>query len=225
MNTVIVAAAGCGSRMKAKINKQFLSVNNIPVLAHTLKTFEECKLIDNIIIAAKKEDIKNIKELVLEYNITKVFSIVEGGATRQESVYLALQSADDNSTVLIHDGARPFLSHTLIEELIVTAEKTGGAAPGLIPKDTIAIVDKNNVFISPTVRTELRNLQTPQVFSAKLIKTAHQKAKAEQKEFTDDCSLFTFYGGKVTIVDGEETNIKITVPEDIILAEHIAKNK
>lgn len=222
---MIVAAAGSGSRMKTKTNKQFLLVRLIPILARTLKGFSDCKFIDNIIISARKEDIENIESLIAEFNINKVTEIIEGGTTRQESVFNALKIIDDNSTVLIHDGARPFFSDELIKSLIETAEETGAAAPGIIPKDSVAIVDENGFFKKATVRSELRQLQTPQVFNAKLIKKAHLKAFEDKKEFTDDCSLFSYYGGNIRIIDGEQSNIKITVPADIPLAELISKNK
>lgn len=224
MNTVIVAAAGRGSRMNSKINKQFLCIGNIPVLAHTLKNLSESVLVDNIIIAARKEDFESINSLINEFNITKVISITEGGATRQESVYNALKLVDNEDVVLIHDGARPFFSDKLLNELISQTKITGAAAPGIVPKDTIAVVDGDCFFEKITERSSLRCIQTPQVFMAELVKKAHENARNDKKEFTDDCSVFCYYGGKIKIINGEENNIKITVPEDLKFAEMILKS-
>ena len=218
-NIAIVAAAGSGSRMKTKENKQFLMLGGYPVLAVTLLKLSKSKLIDEIIVVAKESDIVTVSKLIGEYNISKITSIVPGGATRQESVYLGLKEITDDSIVLIHDGARPFFSDDLLIELIESANKYGATAPGIVPKDTIAVVSKDGFFKEITERATLRALQTPQVFKSSLIQDAHQKAREEKREFTDDCSLFTFYGGKVFITEGEANNIKITVPEDIPIAK------
>ena len=217
-NIAIVAAAGSGSRMKTKENKQFLMLNGYPVLAVTLLKLSKSKLIDEIIVVARESDIVTVSKLISEYSISKITSIVPGGDTRQESVYLGLKEITDDSIVLIHDGARPFFSEDLLIELIESANKYGATAPGIVPKDTIAVVSKDGLFKEITERATLRALQTPQVFKSSLIKDAHQKAKEEKREFTDDCSLFTYYGGSVFITEGEANNIKITVPEDIPIA-------
>lgn len=218
-NIVIVAAAGSGNRMKAKENKQFLMLGEYPVLAVTLLKLSRSKLIDEIIIVARDSDIVTVNKLIQEYNIGKVSSIIPGGVTRQESVYAGLEEVKEDSIVLIHDGARPFFTENLLYELINEAHKHGATAPGIVPKDTIAVVDDNGFLKEITQRDSLRGLQTPQVFKSELIKNAHEKARQENKEFTDDCSLFTHYGGSVYITEGEADNIKITVPEDIPIAE------
>ena len=218
-NIAIVAAAGSGSRMKTTENKQFLMLGGYPVLAVTLLKLSKSKHIDEIIIVAKESEIVTVSKLISEYSISKVTSIVPGGDTRQESVYSGLKEITDDSIVLIHDGARPFFSENLLIELIESANKYGATAPGIVPKDTIAVVSKDGFFKEITERATLRALQTPQVFKSGLIKDAHQKAREEKKEFTDDCSLLTYYGGNVFIAEGEANNIKITVPEDIPIAK------
>lgn len=217
----LVAAAGSSSRMKTGESKQFLMLGAYPVLAVTLLKLSKSKLIDEIIVVTRDCDIVTVSKLIYEYGIEKVSSVVPGGATRQESVFLGLKETEDNSLVLIHDGARPFFSEDLLDRLIKAALKNGASAPGLTPKDTIAVIDKNGFFKEITDRASLKGLQTPQVFKTELIKSAHQKAHEEKREFTDDCSLFTYYGGRVHIIDGEENNIKITVPEDIPIANLI----
>lgn len=215
MNTVIIAAAGSGSRMKSKIKKQFLVIDKIAVLARTLMSFSESKLIDNIIISAGKDDYDGISGLINDYRIEKVKKITEGGATRQQSVFNALKETSGDELVLIHDAVRPFFTEGLVERLIAAAFEYGAAAPGLIPRDTVSEIDGDGFFKTVLNRTALRNMQTPQVFKAELIKAAHLKAKEEGVSFTDDCSLYRYYGGQIRIIDGEEDNIKITVPRDL----------
>ena len=225
MNIAIIAAAGSGRRMKSDKNKQFLLIGNMPVLARTLKVFSISELIDGIVITARKEDFESINSLIVEYKIEKILKITEGGKTRQQSVYNALKEIPDESYVLIHDGARPFVKEELISSLILSASSCGAAAPGIIPKDTVSIVDENGQFKESMERSQLRNIQTPQVFDTALIKEAHKRAAKDGRQFTDDCSLYHSYGGRISIIDGDENNIKITVSEDVSLAELILKNK
>lgn len=216
--TAVVAAAGSGSRMNSEQNKQFLMIGAYPLLAVTLLKLSFSDYIDEIIIAARECDIVTVMNLINEFGIKKISHIIPGGDTRQQSVFNALKEAEDDSLALIHDGARPFFSEDLLLELTKAALKYGAAAPGIKPKDTISQIDGEGFFVNAEERSSLRALQTPQVFKTSLIKSAHEKAKAEGLEFTDDCSLFAHYGGKVFITDGEENNIKITVPEDIPIA-------
>ena len=225
MNTAIVAAAGSGSRMKTNINKQFLVIDGLEVLARTLKKLSDSPLIDRIVIVARKIDFDEIKAIIKRHGIKKADTITEGGETRRQSVFNALSCVDDEDIVLIHDGARPFISENLIERLIEKTKEVGAAVPGLVPKETISTIDENSHFKDITERKSLRCLQTPQVFFAERIKKAHKMANAKKLEFTDDCSLYKYFGGEIAIIDGEEYNIKITVPEDILLAEFIMKNK
>lgn len=225
MNTAIVAAAGSGSRMKTNINKQFLVIDGLEVLARTLKKLSDCPLIDRIVIVARKIDFEEIKTIIKKHGIKKADTIAVGGETRRQSVFNALSYVDDSDIVLIHDGARPFISEKLIESLIEKTKEVGAAVPGLVPKETISTVDENSHFKDITERKHLRCLQTPQVFFADKIKYAHKMANDKNLDFTDDCSLYKYFGGEIAIIDGEQNNIKITVPEDILLAEFIMKNK
>lgn len=221
----LVAAAGSGSRFNSEKNKQFLVLDGYPVLALTLLKLSKSNYIDEIIIVARDCDIVLINKLINDFSISKIASIIPGGKTRQESIYNGLNEISDNSVVIIHDGARPFFPVEKLSNLIDSAIKFGGAALGVIPKDTVAIIDNKGIFKDITKRDSLRNMQTPQVFKASLIKEAHLKALEESMEFTDDCSLFTYYGGKCLISDGSYDNIKITVPEDLVIAEQLIKKE
>lgn len=221
----LVAAAGSGSRFNAEQNKQFLVLDGYPVLALTLLKLSKSSYIDEIVIIARDFEIGTINKLINDFSIKKVSSIISGGKTRQESVYNGLKSISDNSVVLIHDGARPFFPDESLKDLISSAKEFGGAALGVLPKDTVAKVDKDGIFKESANRSDLRNMQTPQVFKTDLIKDAHEKAKKENLEFTDDCSLFSYYGGKCLILDGDYDNIKITVPEDLKIAQLIVKKE
>ena len=170
-----------------------------------------------------KDEIDYCKSEVLDKYSLKVDKIVEGGAERQDSVYNGLKSLDNTDIVLIHDGARPFLSERVIEEGISNARKHGAAAPGVMPKDTIKIKDENSFSKETLNRNELVAVQTPQVFKMELIKECHEKVKEEKKIVTDDTMVVESYGHKVFLYEGEYTNIKITTPEDLILAEYLAK--
>lgn len=220
-NAALVLAAGSGSRMKTEKNKQFLTVGGMPVIARTLAAFSKSDIIDEIVVAAKPDEISEIKKIIAEHGIKKISKIVRGGATRQKSVYNGLLSISDADFVFIHDGARPFLNDELMKRLFEAAKIHGAAAPGTVPRDTVSEIDEKGFFSGSKPRNLLRNMQTPQVFSAELIKKAHIAAADKDFEFTDDCSLYASFGGAVYITEGEEYNIKLTVPEDLILAQRI----
>lgn len=222
--TALIAAAGEGRRMGADVPKQFLMLGDKPVLAHTLKRFEECDAVDEIVVVTRGEDILLVNDLVREFNITKVTAILPGGDTRQESVFLGLESVADGGIVLIHDGARPFVTDEQIIALTERAAQCGAAAPGTAITDTVKRTDADG-FITETVsRERLYRIQTPQAFKADKIKAAHRSARKEGVSVTDDCALFEMYGGRVAVTDGSSLNIKITTPEDLMLAEIITEN-
>ena len=153
----------------------------------------------------------------------KVNKIVEGGKERQDSVYNGLLSLNETDIVLIHDGARPFVSNKVIEDGIKYAEEYGAAAPGVMPKDTIKVKDENSISKETLDRSSLVAVQTPQVFDFKLIKQCHEKVREEKIMVTDDTMVVEHYDNKVYLYEGEYTNIKITTPEDLVLAEYLAK--
>ena len=223
MVSAIILAGGRGKRMGKNISKQYILVNGKPVLYYTIKRFLECENVDNIVLVLPKDEIDYCKKEVLDKYSLKVDKIVEGGEERQDSVYNALESLEDTDIVLIHDGARPFVSKKIIDEGIANAIKYKAAAPGVMPKDTIKVKDEESLSKETLNRTELIAVQTPQVFNFKLIKDCHEKVKEEKIVVTDDTMVVEYYGHKVFLYEGDYTNIKITTPEDLIIAEYLAK--
>ncbi|MFZ7121527.1 MAG: 2-C-methyl-D-erythritol 4-phosphate cytidylyltransferase [Eubacteriaceae bacterium] len=221
----IIVAAGSGSRMKAGVNKQYLYLNGIPVLARTLLAFQKCELIDEIILVIGRNDIELCnKEVIKPYRIKKIKGIVCGGTTRQESMYNGLKEVSKKSEiVLTHDGARPLIhQETLIKAIKGTIEN--GATIVAVPvKETIKIIDDDyNVNTTPQ-RSTLWSVQTPQTFKYKLLLDAHKKAIEDDYVGTDDSMLVERLNHPIKVIKGYYDNIKITTPEDLIMAESIIK--
>lgn len=225
--TAIIVAAGNSSRMGGNISKQFISLNEKTVIEHTLTAFENCSLIDEIVVVAREQDIEKINSLVKKNSFTKVSHIVAGGNTRGESVANGINASSDISDkthfFAIHDGARPIVLIKDIENVINKAFEVKSATLGVMVKDTIKIVDDKNIVVSTPNRADLRSIQTPQIFEKGLYISALNKAKSEGKDFTDDCQLVENFGKAVEVVIGNESNIKLTTPIDVIIAESILK--
>jgi 2-C-methyl-D-erythritol 4-phosphate cytidylyltransferase len=221
-NCAIIVAAGKGTRMKANINKQFLKLKDKPILYYTLKVFENNKSIDDIILVAAKDEIDYIKdEIINKYNIKKLKGIAEGGATRQLSVMNGLLAAKGSDVVLIHDGARPFVNNSVLENGIKYATLYDACACGVTPKDTIKIKDENDFSEYTPKRDTLFSVQTPQCFKYDLILKAHKKALKDGLQVTDDTMIVEYYKHKVYLYEGSYSNIKITTPEDLVIGEKI----
>lgn len=221
MISAIILAGGKGKRMGAKISKQYIELNGKPILYYTLKRFADCEGIDKIILVLPKDEIEYCNKEILEKYSLKVDMIVEGGKERQDSVYNALQKINASEIVLIHDGARAFVSERVIKEGIKYAKIYGAAAPGVMPKDTIKVVDENGFSDSTPDRSKLLAIQTPQTFKLEIIKECHEKVKENNISVTDDTMVVEMYNNKVYLYNGEYTNIKVTTPEDLILAERL----
>lgn len=218
--SAIIVAAGNSTRMGG-VNKQFLLIDGVPVLIRTLKAFENSELIKEIIISAREEDIPQMYAMLKDYCIKKVSNIVKGGCTRQESVFNAVKCCvTESDYIAIHDGARPLVSTETIEETIFAAFNFEAAAPGIPVKDTIKVVDGDGIVVSTPARDSLRAIQTPQVFNKEMYLSAMQSVPNSEL-FTDDCGLIEAFGKPVEIVGGDNTNIKITTPEDLVIAEAI----
>lgn len=222
-SVALIPAAGMGRRMGASINKQYLQLNGMPIVARTIAVFQHSPLIDAIYLVIPAEEIPYCREHVVNaYGFSKVVEIVPGGAERQNSVLNGLNamknrvSAED--VVLIHDGVRPFISEPLLCEAIATARSNDGAVVAVPVKDTIKSVENGRITATPA-RDKLWHAQTPQVFRFNVIHAAHLKADADRFMGTDDSSLVERIGGRVCIISGDYRNIKITTPEDLDLAE------
>ncbi|RBW67731.1 2-C-methyl-D-erythritol 4-phosphate cytidylyltransferase [Bacillus taeanensis] len=222
---VVIPAAGQGKRMNAGRNKQFIELSGKPVIVHTLSVFEDDQYCEKIIIAANKNEIDKLEELVSLYKFSKVAAIIPGGSERQHSVYEGLKAIEDEGIVLVHDGARPFITVEIIHQLVKKAEEHGSAIVAVPVKDTIKKVEENKV--NETIdRSSLWAVQTPQAFDLPLIKNAHEQAEKSGYIGTDDASLVERLGKSVFIVNGSYENIKLTTPDDLIIANAIlAKQK
>lgn len=223
MISAIILAGGKGKRMRSAISKQFIDIKGKPIIYYTLKKFSENKKIDNIIVVLPEDEVKYFKENILKKYELRINKIVIGGKERQDSVYNALKSLKNSSTdiVLIHDGARPFISERIINEGIKFAEIYGAAAPGVMPKDTIKVKNEKNFSVDTPNRANLVLMQTPQVFKFDEILECHEKIRYNGEMVTDDTMVVEKYGYSVYLYDGEYTNIKVTTPEDLILAERL----
>lgn len=223
MITAIILAGGKGKRMKADISKQYIKLNGKPILYYTIDKFKKNSLIDKIILVIPRDEIEYCKKNILEaYNID-VDLIVEGGNERQDSVFNALSEAEGSDIVLIHDGARPFVSQKIINNAVKYAKCYGAAAPGVIPKDTIKVKGEDNFSVQTLKRDELIAVQTPQAFNFKKIYKYHKVIKDNKIQVTDDTMVVEYFEGKVFLYEGDYTNIKITTPEDLILAEYLVR--
>ena len=215
--SAVIVSAGNSTRMGG-INKQFLEIDNIPVIAHTINVFEKTDSIREIIVVTRESDISDVKNLVDEYGFSKVSCVVAGGETRQLSVYNGVINTSSNTDfIAIHDGARPLVTERVITDTLEQAVKYDAAATGVKVKDTVKQVNDNNDIVATPDRSYLRFIQTPQIFSKSLYLDAVDSVE-NSKNFTDDCMLIESYGQTVKFVDGDYENIKITTPEDVELA-------
>ena len=222
--TAIIVAGGKGTRMGAGKNKVFLTIGGREVLHYTISAFEWNGNIDDIIIVTGAEDIKECQALVENSNFKKVHCITEGGSTRRQSVFNGLDKADGD-IVLIHDGARALVTDSEIDNAIEDCMRFGAAAAGVKCKDTLKSADSNGFILGTVDRETTYLIQTPQAFKTDEIKELHKKAAGEGFEATDDCMIAEHYGVKVKISKGSYENIKLTTPEDMLLAENILRNR
>ena len=221
----LVAAAGSSSRMGG-VNKLLQPLDGIPVLVRTLTALQQAGTIDEIIVATREEDLVEISQLCKTYGITKCSKVVRGGETRVHSVMLAAMEADPKTRLLaVQDGARPLVTTEVIDRVVLAAVRCGAAAPAIPVKDTIKTVRQDNSVEETLDRSVLRAIQTPQVFDATILKAALQDAIDKEAPITDDCSAVERIGKTVFLVEGDEENIKITTPIDLILAEAILRSR
>lgn len=230
----IILSGGRGKRMGSSISKQYMMLNDRPILYYSLDSFEKSD-VDEVVVVVGKNDKEYVKsEIVDKYNFKKVKIITEGGAERYNSVYNGLMAIDDqmnvninNTYVLIHDGARPFISVEIINKTIYEVMKDNAVVVGVPVKDTIKIVNNLNDIVDTPDRSMLWQVQTPQAFLLPKIKAAYKKAiESERKDLTDDSMVMETFGGHtVKMIMGDYNNIKITTPEDLIFGSAILNNQ
>jgi 2-C-methyl-D-erythritol 4-phosphate cytidylyltransferase len=216
--TAIIAAAGAGRRMKSDRPKQLLTLDDTPILIYTLRKFNDCRLINRILVAAPKEAVDEVRKLVAGAGFSKPVSVVQGGARRQDSVAVAMQHLGPDTTIVaVHDAVRPFVKVEEIEAVVLEAHKVGAAILAIPIVDTVKQIRKD-VIDSTLTREHLVLAQTPQVFRVEVLREAFERAKRDEYYGTDESSLVERLGLSVAVVRGSERNIKITRPDDLALA-------
>ena len=223
--TALVAAAGSSTRMGG-INKLLQPLDGVPVLVRTLTALQRAGRIDEIVVAAREEDVVEISRLCRTYGITQCAKVVRGGESRTQSVLLAaLEARPDAELLAVQDGARPLVTPELIDAVAEAAARTAAAAPAVPVKDTVKVVRADGTVDRTLDRDALRAVQTPQIFEASILKAALQSALEAGAAVTDDCSAVERLGKRVYLVEGDEENLKITTPVDLLLAEAILKDR
>lgn len=221
--SLIIAAAGSGSRMKAEINKILLDLDGKLVLERTLDKFANVDAIVQLIILAKDEEIEQVKKIVENYNFADI-CVTSGGKTRQESIKNGLNKVlKDSQYVIVHDAARPFIKEDYIKGAILMAKEYKAAGVGIRVKDTLKKVDSNGMIVETIDRSVVWQIQTPQIFEIDLIRNAYEYAEKTGFVGTDDCSLLEHLGEKIAMFEGDYNNIKLTTREDMEYASFMLK--
>ena len=212
---VVIVAGGSGRRMGGALPKQFMMLGNLPILGHTINRMRQALPASQIVVVLPEDHIELWRNLSARFDIAK-HDITAGGAERFYSVKNGINAlSPEIKTIAIHDGVRPLASKKLIIKLILEAEKNGAVIPAVAPADSYRIVDENGSHIID--RSQLRMIQTPQVFSAEVLRAAYEQPFSAT--FTDDASVAEAAGHKITLIEGERQNIKITTPSDMTIAE------
>ena len=225
--SVIIPAAGSGERMGSKLPKPFIKIHEKPILFHTISKFLEISDVMQIIIAVSPENISKVKAIISTFDKKEVFfEVSKGGEERQLSVFKALDKVSEEAElVAVHDAVRPFVSPKHIKDCIKVAKKEGGAVLGVPSRDTIKNIDTNNFITSTPDRSKFWLAQTPQIFRKTILMEAYRTAFSTDYIGTDDASLVERIDKKVRMVRGSHDNLKITFPEDLLIAQSILNNK
>ncbi|MBL7995018.1 2-C-methyl-D-erythritol 4-phosphate cytidylyltransferase [bacterium] len=228
--SVIIPAAGVGKRMgdvvPGGVGKQFVSLQNRPLISYTLERFDKSKYVDEIIVVCSSEAITYMrKEVVKQNHFSRIIRLVTGGKERQDSVYEGFKAIDRADIVLVHDGVRPFVRTSRIDQLIEVCNTVAAAVLAVKPKDTVKSQD-NEQYIEKTLdRSTLWNIQTPQAFDYGILKEAYEYATRSGFYGTDEAMLVEKIGRRIKLVEGDYENIKITTPDDLNYAEFILANE
>lgn len=224
MNTAIIAAAGTGSRMASDRPKQFLHLAGTPIIFHTLRPFEQCDSIQEVIVVLPAEEAAAFLTLAGKRRLKKLSRVVPGGTTRADSVKRGLMAIRPATAgiVAVHDGVRPFVTVEEIDSVVAAAESDGAAILVAPATDTIKQVNDNSV-VKTLERRELRRALTPQCFRYELLRKAYEQADVNDPSLTDESALVEKLGVRVTTIEGSTKNIKITTPQDLLIAETFIK--
>ncbi|MBW4595224.1 MAG: 2-C-methyl-D-erythritol 4-phosphate cytidylyltransferase [Brasilonema angustatum HA4187-MV1] len=223
---LLIPAAGSGRRMGSDRNKLLLVVRSKPIIAWTLLAAEAASQISWIGIISQPYDWQDFQTIITQLKLSKPVELIQGGSTRQESVYNGLQALSDSAReVLIHDGARCLATPDLFNSCAQAIRDCPGLIAAVPVKDTIKVVNENGIIQSTPDRRQLWAAQTPQGFDVKLLKQCHAEGLRQGWEVTDDAALFEKCGFAVRVVEGEETNLKLTTPQDLAIAEFILKTR
>ncbi|MDM8222239.1 IspD/TarI family cytidylyltransferase [Limosilactobacillus vaginalis] len=224
MNIAVIFAGGVGRRMHSReVPKQFLRLHDKPIIIHTLEVFEKSPEIDSIVVSCLKNYIGYLNDLIHQFNLNKVQAIVPGGSTGQESIYNGLVAAakigDRNKDiVLIHDGVRPLINEATIKNNIDSVKEHGSAITSVKAKETILVVDDKESIDNVPDRSHSRLARAPQSFYLDDILSAHEQAiKEGRDDFIDSCSMMTYYGHRLYLIQGPQENIKVTTPDDFYI--------
>lgn len=217
--SAIVVAAGSGTRMQSNVKKPYLDIAGVPMMIRTLTVLEQSPVVKDVVLVIGEQDLKHAKGLIEQYGLRKITRYVPGGPERQDSVHNGVRAVDEHADlILVHDGARPFITREDVENVVLEASRYGVATLATPVKDTIKKVA--NGFVQETIpRQTLFSIQTPQAFQAEILREAHQQAAEQNYRGTDDASLAEWLGHPVRIVEGSYRNIKITTPEDLLIAK------
>ena len=225
MVRAVVVAAGRSRRMGEGVDKQLLLLDGRPVLAHSLAVLEECPDVTEYVVVAGAGAVAAVTRLARQaWGCRKLAGVAPGGETRRDSVWEGLQALPDNTRiVVVHDGARPFLQAELVGRVVDAAVRWGAATLAVPARETVKEADAGGFVLRTVPRENLWLTQTPQAFSFPLLREAHRRARAEGLPAPDDASLVEALGHRVKVVEGSPLNLKITTPEDLILAQAIAR--
>lgn len=226
--TAIVLSAGQGKRMGTAVQKQYIELEEKPIVAHTLEAFQRSEVIDEILlVVGKGQEEYCRKDIIEKYHLDKVKKVVEGGAERYHSVYCGLKEVRKDGYVFIHDGARPFVTEEILRKSYKSVCEYPACVIGMPVKDTIKIADEEGFSNETPERNKVWQIQTPQVFEVKLIRDAYEiLLQSGETKVTDDAMVVeTVLGMKVRLVEGSYENIKITTPEDLEIAEVFLKRR
>ncbi len=223
MICAVIVAGGSGTRMEATVRKQYLKLDGLSIVAHTLMAFDRFSVLDRIVLVVPEKDLEWCRaEIVEPLSLDHEVQLVVGGRQRQDSVLNGVTAVGDTGgIVMIHDGVRPFVRSVLINACLSGVDATGACIPVIRATDTLKQVDENGIIIRTLDRQRIRLAQTPQTFHVELIRSAHLLAAKRGFAATDDASIAEFAGARVNVVPGDRDNIKITTPQDLLVARGI----